>query len=53
MSDKTEVHVRSGGGCLGTILLVIVAWALLFGVTVDGKHYGMSCSCERGVGIDY
>jgi hypothetical protein len=40
-------------GCLSTIMLMIAVWALLFGVTINGKHYGLSgCSCSRGVVID-
>lgn len=50
MSNDGE---SSGGcGCWGIvsfILFVIVVWALLFGVTIDGRHYGVSCSTERGV----
>lgn len=38
-------------GCLGFILFGFTVWALLFGVTVGGRHYGVSCSTERGVEI--
>lgn len=24
-------------------------WGLVFGVTIDGRHYGISCSTDRGV----
>lgn len=42
-----------GMGCVSTILVCVLAWALLFGVTVSGKHYGLKdCSCARGVEID-
>lgn len=44
MSDDS-----GGGSLLGTILGLTILWALLFGVTVDGKHYGFSCTCDRGV----
>lgn len=48
----TEISA-SGGGCVSTIIGILVIWALLFGVTIDGKHYGLSgCSQERGVEID-
>lgn len=54
--DDDEDSVGGGCGCLGcftTILIIIAFWALLFGVTIDGKHYGISeCSCEKGVEID-
>lgn len=40
-------------GCLGFILICVAFWALLFGITVSGKHYGISgCSCDKGVEID-
>lgn len=42
----------AGVGCLPVILFITVMWALVFGVTWEGKHYGMSCSCDRGVAID-
>ena len=46
----------SGGGCCGCFtipLLFIALWALIFGVTVDGKHYGLKgCSFDNGVEID-
>lgn len=38
-------------GCIGCVLTVIVLWALLFGVTYGGKHYGLSCSCAKGVEV--
>lgn len=51
--DGVEANVSSGG-CLSLILGVIVIWALLFGVTLDGKHYGLSgCSCKRGVQVQW
>jgi hypothetical protein len=51
MSDGVKVKVDSGGylGCLGMIVFVFVLWALLFGVTYKGKHYGLSC--EKGVEV--
>lgn len=47
---------RSGGGgggcgCLGCLVFVLLAWALVFGVTVGGVHYGISCSTGSGVEI--
>lgn len=43
----------SGGcGCLTTIVVLVVMWALVFGVNVNGKHYGISgCGCD-GVQFD-
>ena len=49
----------SGGctGCLTTIGVVVLLWALVFGVTIGGKHYGFSgcssCSCNEGVVFDW
>jgi hypothetical protein len=48
----SEGKSSNGCGCWGLVsflLFVIVVWALLFGVTLDGRHYGLSCSTERGV----
>jgi hypothetical protein len=42
-----------GCGCLGFIAFLIVLWALVFGVTIDGKHYGLSCSVAQGVEIQW
>jgi len=39
----------SDAGCLASILLALVVWALVFGVTVDGKHWTISCSGSKGV----
>lgn len=42
----------SGGcGCLSFIVFCLVVWALLFGVSYGGKHYGLSCSADKGVEI--
>lgn len=44
---------KSGGcGCLGLIVFCLLIWALVFGVTVGGRHYGISCSMDRGVVIE-
>ena len=51
----SEDSGENGGclGCLSVIVLIFAVWALVFGVTINGKHYGISsCSCERGVEID-
>jgi len=56
MSDgNVKVRVNNGGsgcgcfGCLGFIAFCVILWALVFGVTIGGRHYGMSCSMEHGV----
>lgn len=36
-------------GCLSWVLVFLVFWALLFGVTVGSQHYGISCSTSQGV----
>ncbi len=51
MSDSTTQTSSGGCGCLSTILTILALWALLFGVTVSGKHYEMGCSCSRGVEV--
>jgi hypothetical protein len=33
------------------IALVLLVWALCFGVTWNGKHHGVSCSCDHGVEV--
>ena len=48
--NKTEVSV-SNGGCITTIIALIILWALLFGVNYNGKHYGISCG-PTGVNVD-
>lgn len=50
MSNRT-VTVRPFG-CVATIVSLFVLWALVFGVTFDGTHYGAGCSCDKGVAID-
>lgn len=54
MSEETRKEEDGGClGCVGFILACILVWALLFGVTVSGKHYGIKdCSCAHGVEID-
>lgn len=53
MSDSCQSgNGGSGCGCISIILTVIFLWALIFGVTVSGKHYGLSCSSEHGVEIN-
>lgn len=54
MSDDSSASFHfAPGGCLKfllkTVALVCVVWALLFGVTWNGKHHGLSCSRQKGV----
>lgn len=38
-------------GCIGLVLGILVLYALVNGVTVRGKHYGVrDCNSEHGVG---
>lgn len=46
----TRISV-GGGGCITIIMGCIIAWALIFGVTYRGKHYGLDCSCDHGVTV--
>ena len=41
--------VTVGCGPFGCLFLVLVLWALAFGVTVGRQHYGISCSTDSGV----
>jgi hypothetical protein len=45
-------HSVQVNGCLPIILTCIIAWALIFGVTYEGKHYGLNCSCAHGVEVE-
>lgn len=51
MADESKSCSDSPFGCVGCVVTVIVLWALLFGVTYGGKHYGLSCSCANGVEV--
>lgn len=53
MSDDKRTRSSSGGGCgcLSFVVFALLAWALIFGVTVNGVHYGISCSFDRGVEV--
>ena len=47
--SKSSSSVHIGCGCLPLVASILVLWFLLFGLTWHGKHYGISCSCSRGV----
>ena len=50
MSDR---DAREGCGCVVWFVFFFVLVAMCCGVTVDGKHYGLSgCSSKRGLVID-
>lgn len=55
----TKVKVVTDGGdpgclsimlfCLLSVLLIYLFWALIFGVTIHGQHYRVSCTIDHGV----
>lgn len=50
---KIAIKSTSCMGCIGIILAILTLWAIIFGVTVNGKHYGLtSCKTDGGVHID-
>lgn len=51
MSSETEMKSGGCGGCLSIVLFLFLIWALLFGVTVGGIHYSISCDGMSGVNI--
>ena len=46
----------SSGGCCGCIVWIVVGiviFGLIFGVTVGGTHYGCSdCNCDQGIVLE-
>lgn len=48
-----NVHVSTGNpmGCLMLIITCMVLWGACFGVTVNGKHHEINCSCDDGVSV--
>jgi len=47
---SASATIGGGGcGCTSIIIFFILVWALIFGVTVSGTHYKMTCSSESGV----
>lgn len=51
--SSSKKKVGDGCGCLGIVFFGIVMWALLFGVTVGDRHYGIGCSTDRGVEVKW
>jgi hypothetical protein len=38
---------------IAAVVGIVLLWALICGVTVNGKHYGLAgCDCRNGVKID-
>ena len=54
-TSKPSSDNSSSGGCCGCItfpIFCLILWALIFGVTVGGKHYGVS-GCSRAGGVEF
>jgi len=49
MSETQKTGGGGGCGCLGCLVFLFLIWALIFGVTIGGHHYGISCDMEHGV----
>ena len=39
-------------GCVSVVVRVFVLWVLVFGITLGGKHYGLSLDCNKGVVVE-
>lgn len=50
MSKNTTVEFNPFG-CLPIVVSILILWGLCCGVTLGGKHYDMSCSCDKGVDV--
>lgn len=48
--SKTKINCNPFG-CVPLLLSILAIVATCCGVTVNGKHYDLSCSCSRGVDI--
>jgi hypothetical protein len=47
---KSKRFNLGGSGCLSTLLLILLFWAWVFGVTYGGHHYSIGCN-SNGVEI--
>lgn len=52
MSKSSGSGGGGGCGCLDFVVTVLVLWALIFGVTVGGKHYGIKGCDTDGLHFD-
>jgi hypothetical protein len=50
MSNKSYSGGVGFGGCFVFIISMILLWALLAGVNIGGKHYGITCG-DKGVDV--
>jgi hypothetical protein len=39
----------NGPGCAGVVVGALIVWGFVFGVTWNGHHYNVNCTCDRGV----
>jgi hypothetical protein len=49
---STTVTLGGSWGCFWFVLLCLFLWALIFGVSWNGKHYALGCSCSKGVEVE-
>lgn len=54
MGTNAEIVIGPKGcaSCLGFVLVLILFWALIFGVNVGGKHYGIASCDGKGVNLE-
>jgi len=52
MTDTTESGASGGSGCGGLIVVFLFFFVACSGVSVDGKHYSVGCSCDDGVRLE-
>lgn len=53
MSESSKSEAGGCCGCISVVLMLVALWGLVFGVTIDGKHYGIAtCDTKRGLVID-
>jgi hypothetical protein len=52
MSEASNGCSVSCFGCLTFLLFIFFIWAIFFGVTINGTHYGISCDRHRGINIE-
>lgn len=50
-SGNTVKKIGCQVGCLNIVLFILVMWVLIFGISIQGKHYQIGCSCNKGVTV--
>jgi hypothetical protein len=52
MNETDKEDLQAGcGGCVSCTLVILFFLALFLGVTVEGTHYMLNCSCDRGLEV--